>query len=152
MPTEPNALIFNAVYRHGVDDKRRLQIPAKWRPKSEDFQFTLILWPSSAVHHDYIVAIPPQPLNDLLEKFKGMKYADAGPESLRRFLSRNSDQVTLDKAGRICLPENLARGAGIEKEAVLIGSWDRFEIWNPEKYQAVEAVDTTRGPEAMKLI
>jgi MraZ protein len=153
MSTEPNSsLIFNAVYRHGVDEKRRLQIPSKWRPKTEDFQFTILLWPSAAIHHDFLLAMPPQPLDALMEKFKGMRYADAGAESLRRFLSRSSDQVTLDKAGRICLPDGLAKGAGIEKEAVLIGSWDRFEIWSPERYEAVQAIDTTLGPEALKLI
>jgi hypothetical protein len=38
----------------------------------------------------------------------------------------------LDKAGRICLPEGMARAAGIKDEAVLVGLLDRFEIWNPE--------------------
>jgi MraZ protein len=40
----------------------------------------------------------------------------------------------MDKAGRVVLPENLATAAGIEKEAVLVGMWERFEIWSPERF------------------
>jgi len=42
--------------------------------------------------------------------------------------------VTLDKGGRICLPEAMAKAAVIDKEAMLVGLVDRFEIWNPERY------------------
>ena len=46
----------------------------------------------------------------------------------------------------------MAKGAGIEREAVLIGSWDRFEIWNPARYEATSQVDDALASEAFKLI
>ena len=58
----------------------------------------------------------------------------------------------MDKGGRICLPELMAKGAAIESDAVLVGSWDRFEIWNPENYEAVSKVDEALASEAFKLI
>ena len=141
---------YNSIYRHGVDEKRRLQIPAKWRPVDENFQFTLILWPGAS--GSYLFILPPEPMNALVQKLKGMPYPDANADSLRRLLGKNSDQATLDKAGRICLPEMMAKGAGIEREATLIGSWDRFEIWNPERYEATSRVDEALASEAFKLI
>jgi MraZ protein len=146
------AVLYNSIYHHGVDEKRRLQIPAKWRPQDENFQFTLILWPNSGGKEPYLLVLPPEPMRALLEKLKGMPYSDPKADSLRRLLGKNSDQVTLDKAGRICIPEAMAKGAGIEREAVLIGSWDRFEIWNPERYEAASRVDEALASEAFKLI
>src|SRR5687768_6808968 len=144
--------LYNSIYRHGVDEKRRLQIPAKWRPAEENFQFTIILWPGSGVKQTYLLVLPPEPLRLLLEKLKTMSYSDPKADSLRRLLGKNSDQVQLDKAGRICLPELMASGAGIDREAVLIGSWDRFEIWNPKRYEAASQVDEALASDAFKLI
>ena len=36
---------YNSCYRHGVDEKRRVQIPAKWRPEADGVELTIILWP-----------------------------------------------------------------------------------------------------------
>ena len=58
----------------------------------------------------------------------------------------------MDKAGRICLPDEMARGAGIKDEAVLVGLLDRFEIWNPERYEKVKAADAALAPDAFKLM
>jgi MraZ protein len=152
MPTEQNAVFYNSIYRHGVDEKRRVQIPSKWRPAEENFQFTMILWPGSAGKEPYLLILPPEPLKALVDKLKAMPYSDAKADSLRRLLGKNSDQVVIDKAGRICLPELMAAGAAIERDAVLIGSWDRFEIWNPARYEAASRVDEALASEAFKLI
>jgi len=154
MPTEnaSTTTFYTSIYHHGVDDKRRLQIPAKWRPAEESFQFTMILWPGSASSGSYLLFLPPEPLHLLMEKLKAMPYSDPTAHSLRRLLGTKSDRVTVDKGGRICLPEMMAKGAGIESDAVLVGSWDRFEVWNPERYKAVSKVDEALEPEAFKLI
>lgn len=151
MPNQA-AVLYNSVYHHGVDPKRRIQIPAKWRPSEEDFQFTLVLWPKSGARDEYILVLPPEPLNGLLAKLKDMPYHDPQAEALRRRLGRHSDQATMDKSGRICIPEMLAKGAGIDREAVMVGSWDRFEIWNPERYEAAIRIDDALTSEAFKLI
>ena len=39
---------YNSSYRHGVDEKRRVSIPAKWRPEAEGTELTVILWPKHA--------------------------------------------------------------------------------------------------------
>jgi DNA-binding transcriptional regulator/RsmH inhibitor MraZ len=46
----------------------------------------------------------------------------------------------------------MASAAAIGETAVLVGSWDRFEIWNPDRYEAVRKVDEALESEAFKLI
>jgi len=148
-PSEP--IYYNSIYRHGVDEKRRVQIPAKWRPARPEV-LTLVLWPKATMPEACLLVLPPLEWEALVQKLKAMPYADPSAEALRGLLGKKSDRVTLDKGGRICLPEAMAKSAIIDKEAMLVGLVDRFEIWNPERYLAASAVDDEMLPEAFKLI
>jgi MraZ protein len=144
-------IYYSSCYRHGVDDKRRVQVPAKWRsPKPE--VLTLILWPKRTMPEACLLVLPPAEWHSLVQKLKEMPFADPKAEALRGIVGKKSDRVTLDKGGRICLPEGMAKAADIGGEAMLVGLVDRFEIWNPERYAAASAVDDQLLPEAFKLI
>jgi MraZ protein len=145
-------IYYNSLYRHGVDEKRRLQIPAKWRPARADIQFTLILWPKGAEADACLLVLPPEEWGALVQKLKAMPFSDPKAEALRRILGRKSDRVTVDKSGRICLPEQMAKVIGLEKEALLVGLLDRFEIWNPQRFESASVVDDALLSEAFKLI
>ncbi len=145
-------IYYNSTFRHGVDEKRRVQVPAKWRPSQPDVELTLILWPNAGLPDACLLVLPPDEMAALVAKLKAMPFADSKAETLRRLLGRKSASVTLDKAGRICVPEMMAKAVGIDKEAVLVGLVDRFEIWNPERYEATSVVDEALLPEAFKLI
>jgi MraZ protein len=99
-----------------------------------------------------LLVLPPKEWEALVQKLKAMPFADSKAEALRRLLGKKSDRVTLDKGGRICLPESMARAAHIGKEAALVGLLDRFEIWDPERYETASAVDDELLSEAFKLI
>ena len=143
---------YLSLFRNMVDDKRRVQIPAKWRPSQPDVEFTLIQWPNGS--ESCLLVLPPSKMNALSQKIEAMPFADSRALALRRLLGSNSASASLDKAGRICLPESLAKAVGIEieKEALLVGLLDRFEIWNPGRYEKISAADTALLPEALKLI
>src|ERR1041384_3540831 len=126
-------IYYNSLYRHGVDEKRRLQIPAKWRPADANVELTLILWPKAEIQDACLLVLPPAEWVSLVQKLKALPFADPKAEVLRRIIGKKSDRVTLDKGGRICLPEAMAKAAAIDKEAVMLGLVDRFEIWNPER-------------------
>ena len=126
--TEPT--YYNSLYRHGVDEKRRVQIPAKWRPAGPGTELTLVLWPK-AKEGPCVRVLPPQQMAKLMREVDAMPNRDANKGVLKRFIGSESIQVTLDKAGRICLPEKMARDAEIGEEAVLVGLLDKFEIWSP---------------------
>jgi MraZ protein len=138
----PSEVIFyNSLYRHGVDEKRRLQIPAKWRPSSANVEYTLILWPKGTLQDACVHVLPPAEWLDMVQRIKNLSLGDPKAEALRRLIGRKSDRVGLDKAGRICLPEAMAEAAGLEKEVVLLGLVDRFEIWNPERYEKLTVAE-----------
>ncbi len=142
---------YNSAYRHGVDEKRRLQIPSKWRPSEAGVEFTLIVWPK-AKEGPCLRVLPPEQMSRLMKDIDAMPNSDPNKVVLKRFIGSESVQAPVDKAGRICLPEPMARAAGIGDEAVLVGLLDRFEIWSPEAYEKVKASDAIMAQEAFKLM
>jgi MraZ protein len=142
---------YNSLYRHGVDEKRRVQIPSKWRPAEAGVELTLVLWPK-AKEGPCLRVLPPREMERLMRDIEAMPNTDPNKVVLKRFIGSESIQVALDKAGRICLPEAMANAAGIKDEAVLVGLLDRFEIWNPEAYEKVRASDAIMAQEAFKLM
>lgn len=143
--------VYNSTYRNAVDGKRRIQIPAMWRPDESDFQFTLIVWPKYR-EGACLRVLPPKELAELMEALDAMPNGDPNKTTLKRIIGSESTQVTLDKAGRICVPEEMADAANIEDEAVLVGLLDRFEIWSPARYEKLKAADAVMAHEAFKLM
>jgi MraZ protein len=142
---------YNSCYRHGVDEKRRVQVPAKWRPEEAGVELTVILWPKHQAGNCLRV-LPPLEMDQLMAEIDAMPSGDPNKVVLKRFIGSESVQVSLDKAGRICLPDEMARAAGIKDEVVLVGLLDRFEIWNPARYETVKTTDAVMAAEAFKLM
>ena len=130
---------FHGNFRHGIDNSRRVMIPAKWRPKSPRVLFTVILWPINV--EDFLLVLPPERWQVMLDKLKTKSLHDQRVATLERVIGATSVPLSLDKVGRFFLPENLAKAAGIEKEAEFVGRLDKFEIWSPKRYQAAVSED-----------
>ena len=144
-------IYYNSRFHHGVDNKRRVQIPAKWLPGEQSVEFTLTLWLKSK-EGPCLRVLPPKQMARLMDSIDAMPNTEPNKTVLKRFIGSESVQVATDKTGRICLPEDMARAAGIQDEAMLVGLLDRFEIWNPERYQKVKASDAIMAQEAFKLM
>ncbi len=142
---------YNSCYQHGVDEKRRVQIPAKWRPTQPGVEFTLVVWPKPK-EGPCLRVLPPKQMAGLMRDIDAMPNSDPSKVVLKRFIGSESVQAPVDKAGRICLPEEMARAAGIGDVAVLVGLLDRFEIWSPERFAKVKASDAILAQEAFKLM
>ena len=152
MSDAPNKKIyFNSRYLHGVDEKRRLQIPAKWRSDTDGVDFTVIVWPKHQAG-TCLRVLPLEKLEKLVAEIEAMPNSDPRKDVLRRVVGCNSEQVTVDKAGRICLPEEMARAAGIKHEALMVGMLEQFEIWEPARYKHVEAADAVHQAKAFEMM
>jgi MraZ protein len=153
MPAEAQSapIYYNSLYRHGVDEKRRVQVPAMWRPAVPEVEFTVILWPK-AKQGACLRVLPPEQMARLMQDIDAMSNDNPNKVVLKRFIGSQSVQVALDKSGRICLPEEMVAAAGLEKEVVLVGLLDRFEIWNCGRYASVSEADAVMAGEAFKMM
>ena len=142
---------YNSRFVHGVDEKRRVQIPAKWLPQKAGMELTLVLWPRNDTG-PCVRVLPPTQMAKLVKSIDEMPNTDPRKVVLKRIIGSGSAQASVDKTGRICLPEDMAREAGLKEEVVLVGLLDRFEIWNPQRYQKVQSADAALAQEAFKLM
>jgi len=110
-----------------------------------------MLWPK-AKEGPCLRVLPPAEMAKMVKAIDAMSNGDPNKVVLKRFIGSGSVQVSVDKAGRICLPEGMARAAGIKDEAMLVGLLDRFEIWNPQSHEKVKASDAVLAHEAFKLM
>jgi MraZ protein len=147
--TENDACIYNSLYRHEVDGKRRVQVPSKWRSEKGGTQFTLIVWPK---HKEGVClrVLPPNEMAKLMGELDKLPVAER--VTAKRQIGARSEQVTVDSAGRICIPQEMAEAAGIKEKVVMVGMLDKFEMWSPERYAAVEAADQVLSPRAFDLM
>jgi MraZ protein len=59
----------------------------------------------------------------------------ANASAIRRFFLGNSQECNCDKQGRILIPKSLRDYAEIQKDIMLVGLIDHFEIWSLEKWE-----------------
>ena len=119
-------------YQHTVDAKGRLFIPAKLREElGETFYVTMGMDGCLSVYSDESWA-------KFTEKFESLPYTRT---KAMRPLFANAAKCEPDAQGRILLPAKLRAYAGLQKDVVVIGVSNRAEIWDAEKWYAVEAAE-----------
>ena len=132
---QPGKALYTGLFRHNLDDKFRLTIPSAWRYAHEEADSFL-----ATPHPDgYIAVLPPAEVEKLHAKIAQIALSDgAGQDFTARFFAQ-TQSFSFDKAGRIGLEDSLLSHAGIQREAVLVGSLTKFNIYAPERWAKVEA-------------
>lgn len=133
---EPSGTVFyTGEFKHSLDDKGRLTIPSAWRSAHGE-KDTFLATP----HPDgYISILPPGEALKLHAKFSEMKYGNAQAQAFAANFAAQSQSFTVDKAGRVILTEGLIKHAGIEKDAVLVGSMTKFNVYTPARWAQEQA-------------
>jgi MraZ protein len=120
--------MFVGQYEHAIDQKGRVAIPAKFRrvfkreavvTKGLDgclFVFAREKWQKMATG---IGQLP-------VSKSSARLYA--------RLILAGASEAEFDNQGRILLPAYLRSYAGLKNQVVVIGLYDRVEIWDKKKW------------------
>lgn len=134
MPTEPTDF-FVGEFRHKLDAKNRLTIPADWRFETDGRSVYLAL-PNP---NGCISVYPPAMVQKLIAAAAQSNLSNPARQRALTMLGRLSSKVSCDKAGRISLDARLLTHAGIGSDAVLIGEFTKFHIWSAEKLAAEDS-------------
>lgn len=124
---------FKGQYDNSIDEKGRLAVPAKMRrvltPEANE-TFTI-----TRGFERCIFVYPQDRWEKMEESFLELNPYQRETRDFLRTITRWAEEVTLDKQGRIVLPKRLLDFAGLSDAAVVIGSLDRIEIWEPGIFQ-----------------
>src|SRR5512145_1330440 len=107
--------MFLGQYQHSLDNKGRLTIPVRYRELlaegayiTQGFDRNLMVLTTSA-------------FQGIAQRVNRMSVTDPEARSLRRLIYSHGEQVEVDKAGRILIPQFLREAAGLDGEAILVG-------------------------------
>ena len=121
---------YTGLFRHNLDDKGRLTIPSAWRYAHEETEAFL-----ATPHPDgYIAVLPPAEIAKLETKIASMKLSDSAAQKFAARFFAKTQTFSFDKAGRVGLSEELLKHAKIAKDAVLVGSLTKFNIYSPARW------------------
>lgn len=122
--------MFVGTFEHSLDDKGRVVLPATFRSYLADRGFVskldgcLGLW--TPEEFDSVASL----LRDRVRE------GQVGQEALRVFAA-DAAEVRPDSQGRISLPQRLRDFAGLERDLVINGRFDRVEIWSVDRWSSL---------------
>ena len=138
--------MFIGEYKHTIDDKGRLAIPVKFRGDlakgavvTRGLDASLFLYPK-------------EEWDKLAQKLASLPLGQSNSRAFARLMLAGAMDVSLDKQGRLVLPEYLREYASLSKQIVVAGLYNRLELWDEEKWQTYKtAMENEVGDIAEKL-
>jgi MraZ protein len=143
-----NQPIFAGEFRHTLDTKNRVTIPARWRRGDLDEFFAI---PDH--ENGCLMVLPPEEFQRVAEKAESDPRVGSQERRkfIRQFYSR-AQHVVSDKQGRIVVPEDYCRLLKLTGEVVLVGGHSRFEIWNQNAWRTAFDQDSATFTHVLGMI
>lgn len=133
--------MFIGEYHYTIDDKGRLSIPVGYRTDlskgavvTRGLDHTLFLYPKKQ-------------WESLAAKISALPLSQADTRAFARLMLAGAMEVSIDKSGRIMIPEYLRLYAKLNKKAVISGLYDRLEIWDEDAWNTYAAKTEATGDE-----
>lgn len=128
--------MFLGTYYHTIEEKGRVSLPHKFRQTSDEWIITKGL-------DGGLFLFQAEVFQAELEKLNSKALTKKSHRDLVRYMANEASEVKVDSTGRILIPDFLRAAAQLVKNVVIIGSYQRIEIWNVEKYhQYLDEVNT----------
>ncbi|MBQ4615659.1 MAG: division/cell wall cluster transcriptional repressor MraZ [Mailhella sp.] len=145
-------MVFRGRFARSIDPKGRLLLPTDFRDgmasktqaPSEDSAAPAASFVLTT-YDGCLVAFSIQDWEELESKFMRIPNPSPQVRAFRRLVIGGAETHTPDASGRILLSPDHRAYAGIEREAVVLGLVDRFEIWNPAALKSSMAPDNIAG-------
>ncbi|NJD27428.1 MAG: division/cell wall cluster transcriptional repressor MraZ [Chloroflexi bacterium] len=120
--------MFTGEYRHTVDEKGRLAVPARFRAQLEGGA-VLSRWIDGclAIHTRGGWAA-------LSDRVAGLPITDSAARLFGRQIFAGALEAEIDRQGRVLIPAYLREEIGLDGEAVIVGVRDHGEIWAPKRW------------------
>ena len=138
--------MFIGEYSHNLDEKGRVAIPAKFR---NDLKKGAVI---TRGLDSCLFVYTKDEWKKLAEKLATLPFSQANSRAFARLMLAGAMDVEFDKQGRALVPEYLRQFAGLKKNVVVAGLYNRLEMWDQaawEKYKQGTENQSTDIAEAL---
>ncbi len=124
--------MFIGEYRHTIDTKKRLALPAKFR---KELGKTVII---TRGLDNCLIVYPQKEWQVMSDKLGKLPLSQTEARGFARVMLSGAMAVGLDRLGRILVPEYLKEYANLKKNVVVCGLYNRLEIWDAQRWKVYE--------------
>jgi MraZ protein len=122
--------MFRGINSITIDAKGRMAIPARYRDLLDSAMVLTI-----DTEETCLLLYPVLEWQRIEASLQKLPSFNAAARRIQRLLIGHATDIDLDAQGRILLPQELRQYAQLQKQAVLIGQGNKFEVWNDELWQ-----------------
>ena len=142
--------MFLGEYRHSIDNKDRLTVPARYRELMDEGAYILRGFDRN------LMVLTTKAFEAISHRLDQMSLTDPLARALRRLIIGSASRLEIDKAGRILIPDFLCQKTGLasDHDAVLVGQGNYFEIWSSDEWalQLHELDEAEANTERFKVL
>jgi len=120
--------MFIGEFRHNLDEKGRLAIPAKFRNKLAEGCI------ATRGVDQCLEIYPADVWQKKAQKIASLPVSQKDARSFARLTLSGAMQLDLDKQGRVTLPDYLRRYSKMNKKSVVVGLYDHLEVWEEKEW------------------
>lgn len=115
-----------------LDAKGRLAIPVRYREQLMTRAEGRLV---ATVDRDYCLLIYPLPdWEEIERKLTRLPALNKQSRRLQRLMLGHATELEMDSHGRVLLTRELREFAGLDRQAMLIGQGNKFELWSEERW------------------
>jgi MraZ protein len=119
--------MFIGKYYHHLEKNQRISLPKKFRELAQSWVVTRGL-------DGCLFLFKPETFQANIENIANRSLTKKANRDLVRLMTNEATELNSDANGRVHLPEYLITFAQLTKDVVIVGSLNRIEIWDQEKY------------------
>ena len=121
--------MFKGTYHYKIDPKGRIPVPPPFRRALGEVSQVVV-----TVLDQCLAAYPPEEWSRLEAKLSALPAFSKPVRMLSRLLTSRAADCEIDVQGRILLPPALRAAAGLQRDAVVVGVLNHFEVWPPARW------------------
>ena len=120
--------MFIGEYQHSIDPKKRLAVPSKFRSELKNRVVV------TRGLDKCLFVYPMKTWEEIAGKLGSMPVGEASTRSFVRLMLAGATDCEIDQQGRILVPDYLKEYAGLDKNVMIAGLFNRLEIWDEKKW------------------
>ena len=125
--------VFRGATKIALDDKGRMVVPARYRERLAERSGGQLI-ATVNLDGECLLIYPMSDWEPVERKVMELPTFHPLSSRLRRLMVGHATDLTLDGHGRVLLPTELREFAQIERNAMLVGQGNRFELWQEARW------------------
>ena len=147
--------MFRGATTINLDGKGRLAVPMRYRELLlEESQGQMVC--TIDLHHPCLLLYTLPQWEVIEQKLSRLSSMNPVERRIQRLLLGHASECQMDSAGRLLIASTLRQHAGLTKQVMLVGQFNKFELWDEENWyqqvkEDIDAQQTATEPLSERL-